>query len=385
MPPKRGKRRARNKVFPSRPTDAQRQALYKYLDRIYYDPASGGSYSTPSKLRREVERRDYYRNVGYKIVQQYLNKHNTYTLYKPTRTRFPTPPVHVTAINEQFDMDLMDVSRNAGDNDGVRYLLSAIDVLSKYGYLIPLKTKEGVVVAEAAAEIFDDQQPQRVCTDRGSEYKSRVFQQLLKDRGIHHFFAGGSGHATIVERFNRTMRGRIARYQFKHNSMRYIDALQDLVDSYNKTWHRSIKMRPVDVTADNDHLAYQNLYGSRKRPKQIAFQFEVGESVRISGDKHPFQREFFQRWSEEVFTISKRWRQRNINMYRIKDCAEAEIEGSFYAAELAKVTTAPDDMYRVALFLDEKVENGKKYVKVQWQGYPKECSSWVLKSSVRNI
>jgi hypothetical protein len=111
----------------------------------------------------------------------------------------------------------------------------------------------------------------------------------------------------------------------------------------------------------------------------------VDESVRISGDKHPFQREFFQRWSEEVFTISKRWRQRNINMYRIKDCAEAEIEGSFYAAELAKVTTAPDDMYRVALFLDEKVENGKKYVKVQWQGYPKECSSWVLKSSVRNI
>ena len=144
-------------------------------------------------------------------------------------------------------------------------------------------------------------------------------------------------------------------------------------------------MRPVDVTEENQHLAYENLYGARKKPKEIPFQFKVNDSVRIAGEKHPFRREFFQRWSEEVFTVSKRWRQRNINMYKIKDCSGEELEGSWYAPELTRVTTDPDDLYRVERFLDEKEEDGKRYVKVQWQSYPARCATWVLKNTVRNV
>ena len=359
------------------------KALHSYLDRIYYDSTSGGAFSSPSKLLHEVKRRGYYHNVGIRRISHYLNKQSAYTLYKPAKTRFPTPPVYVTSMNQQFDMDLMDTSRYASENDGVRYLLSAVDVLSKYGFLIPLKSKEARAVAQAAIEIFDERKPESVCTDLGSEFR-RLFKEVCAERGIRHFYAGGSGHASIAERFHRTMRTRIARYQYKHNTMRYIDALPALVQSYNRSFHRSIQMRPVDVTPQNDHIAYDNLYGHRQKVKRVPFQLKVGDTVRISGVKHPFRREFFQKWSVELFTVSRRWRQRGVNMYKIKDCSGSEIVGTFYAPELAKVTTSPEDMFRVEKFLDEKVENGQSYVKVQWEGYPKACSTWVLKNSVKS-
>ena len=72
-------------------------------------------------------------------------------------------------------------------------------------------------------------------------------------------------------------------------------------------------------------------------------------------------------------------------MYRIKDCSGGELVGSFYAPELAKVTMSADDLYKVERILDEKLENGQRYLKVQWQGYPVHCASWVLKNTVLNI
>lgn len=379
------RRKTANIVFPNKPNNQQLATLYKYLDRIYYDPASGGAFSSPSKLLHEVKRRGYYRRVGLRRIQKYLNNQTTYTLYKPAKSKFPTPAVRVNKINEQFDIDLMDVSKDSSHNDGTRFLLSMIDVLSKYGYVLPLKSKQATEVARAAETVFDAVSPERICSDRGREFLGQPFQQMIERKGIRHFYAGGSGMCSVVERFNRTIKSRIAKFQFKKNTMRYVDALPSLVKGYNKSYHRSIKMKPEDVNEENEHIAYENLYSKRTTSSVIPYQFNIGDAVRISGKKHPFRREFFQRWSEEIFTITKRWRQQNINMYKIKDCSDEEIVGTFYAAELAKVTTSPDDMYRVESFLDEKVENGMRYVKVKWQGYPKHCATWILKSAIRNV
>ena len=105
----------------------------------------------------------------------------------------------------------------------------------------------------------------------GSEFKAHPFQALLEMRGVHHFYAGGSGKATIVERFFRTMRAKIARYQYRQNTMRYIDVLDSLVEGYNKTYHRSIQMRPIDVTVDNDHIVYDTLYQDKMKVRSFYF------------------------------------------------------------------------------------------------------------------
>ena len=147
-------------VFPNKPNNQQIDALYKYLDRIYYDLTSGGAFSSLSKLLHEVKRRGYYLKVGLCRIQNYLNKQTTYTLYKPAKSKFATPAVRVNKINEQFDIDLMDVSKDSSDNDGTRFLLSMIDVLSKYAYVVPLKSKRAAEVARAAETVFDQVLPE---------------------------------------------------------------------------------------------------------------------------------------------------------------------------------------------------------------------------------
>jgi hypothetical protein len=168
MPRQKGKRKAKTIALPNNSTKKQLLHFRKYLDRIYYDPASVASYSTPEKLLKEVKCRNYYKNVGLRKIQNYLNRQNTYTLYRPAVTHFAHSPfVHVTHINHQFDVDLMDVSRDRSDNDGVCYLLGAIDVLSKYAYMVPMQNKEGQSVAKAMKLVLDDRKPDQICTDRG--------------------------------------------------------------------------------------------------------------------------------------------------------------------------------------------------------------------------
>ena len=227
----------KTKRLPNKLSEKQKKTLYKYLDSIYYSPSSGGGLSAPAALLKEVKRRGYYTNLGLRRIRNYLDEQNAYSLYKPARTRFATPPVRVTRFNQQMDMDLMDMSRYRSDNDGVRYLLSAICVFSKQAHLEPLMTKEGSEVAKAAAKILDSRPLgiQVVQTDRGSEFKSAPFQRMLEARGIHHFFAGGSTKAAVVERFHRTFRSRLSKYMFRKRTHRYLDALQSILRGYNVT------------------------------------------------------------------------------------------------------------------------------------------------------
>ena len=78
----------------------------------------------------------------------------------------------------------------------------------------------------------------------------------------------------------------------------YIDKLDDIVNEYNNTYHRTIKMKPVDVK-DNTYIDFKKEVND-KDPK-----FKVGDHVRISKYKNVFAKGYMRNWSEEVFVISK--------------------------------------------------------------------------------
>jgi len=378
--------KAKNRHLPNRLSKRQKDNLHSYLDKIYNNPKVGGGFSSPNKLYKEVKRRGDYANLGLQRIKNYLNSQPSYTLYKPLVRKFPKAPVICTKVKQQLDMDLMDVSRQQSFNSGIRYLVSAIDCLSKIAYLKPIKSKDSKEIVKAVREILDEVgHVDRICTDRGAEFKANQFQNLLKERGIHHFFAGGTGAATIVERFHRTIRGLIARYQYKHNTMTYIDKLSDILKNYNHSYHRSIKMRPIDVNEDNEHIAYENIHGMRDYHTKKSFTFKLGDNVRVAAKKAPWSREFYQRWSEEIFTVSKRYYQQNIAMYKISDCSGDVVIGSYYTEELLKVTHDPKNRYRVEKVIDEAVRNKKRYALVKFVGFPSSCNEWVPKTSIRTI
>jgi transposase InsO family protein len=363
----------------------QNKEFHQYLKSIYYNPSQGASFSTPGKLLKEVRRRGRYQNVKLNDVKKFLKGENAYTLYRPVVEKFHKPKVRVAGVNEQFDVDLMDISRDSKHNSGTRYLLTAIDVFSKRAMAKPLQNKEGPTVAKAMKDLLEGEEVKAICTDRGQEFKSKDFQELLKSKGINHFFAGGSGKATVVESFHRTLRTRIARYQYAKKTQSYIHDLQKILDGYNRTYHRSIKRRPIEVTRENEGDVYDILYKKGKPRNTVPYQYQVGDQVRISFFKHPFTREFNQRWSDEIFMVAKRYRMDGINMYRIKDCTNEKLDQGFYAKELAPVTTPQDQIYTIDRVLDEKEEGGKQWVKVQWLHFPAACAEWIEKGTIQNV
>ena len=128
-----------------------------------------------------------------------------------------------------------------------------IDTFSKYVWIRPLFRKSGKETTEAFNSIIksSNRKPRKLRYDQGMEFRNIQFQKLLISYDIHAYEAKNDTKAAIVERFNRTFKNKMYRYRTAENTYRYIDILQDLVDSYNNTYHRSIKMKPINVTLEN--------------------------------------------------------------------------------------------------------------------------------------
>ena len=229
------------------------------MDR-YYHVVAPGSYGGLSKFKPK----------GYtkKEVKEWLQTQDPYTLHKPTRRTFPRRQVIVYGIDHQWQADLVDVAKLASYNKGFKYLLTCIDVLSRYAWVVPLKDKTGKSLKEAFQVLFETgRRPIRLQTDRGTEFTNRVFQKFLKENDVHHFSTyNDETKASIVERFNRTLKTKMWKYFTHREVLTYADVLPELVESYNGTVHRSIGMPPSEVTWANKTTVSKRLYG-RKGPK----------------------------------------------------------------------------------------------------------------------
>ena len=94
--------------------------------------------------------------------------------------------------------------------------------------------------------------PNKLQTDQGTEFLNRVFQKFLHENNIEFFTVNSGLKASVVERFNRTFKNKMYKYFTAKNNLTYIDVLPKLVKSYNNTYHRSIKMKPSQVTKANE-------------------------------------------------------------------------------------------------------------------------------------
>ena len=189
-------------------------------------------------------------------------------------------------------------------NDGYKYILTGIDVFSKYAFAKPLKSKTGQEVASAFAEIFKrrDHVPLKIQTDDGREFRNKIVQDLFKRFNIHWFSTKNEGKAQTVERFNRTLKGRMYKYFSAKNTKRWVDVLDKLVKNYNTSYHTSIKMTPTEAL-DREGDVRNNLYGVPNVHKKSKPKFVVGSRVRISKYKTKFNRGYTPNFTNEMFTV----------------------------------------------------------------------------------
>ncbi|MDH5643990.1 MAG: DDE-type integrase/transposase/recombinase [Gemmatimonadota bacterium] len=327
---------------------------------LYYDPDNPVAYTGSDRLLAKAAKSTT------KRAREWLATQDSYTLHKYARKRFPHPRIYVEGLDEQWGADLIDLQHLAPSNDGMQYLLTVVDTLSKYAWVRPLRNKTATSTAEALESIFDEgRSPRRLRTDRGKEFLGRPVQNLLAKKNIVYFTANNYTKEAIVERFNRTLRGKMWRYFRATNTDRYVDVLQKLVRGYNATKHRSTGMAPTDVDVLNQHLAWTKLYGHKRGRGKERPSFQVGDIVRIAKDKKLFEQGYKSNWSEELFTINAvlRLPYKSGYKYKIVDSTGEEILGSFQKEELQKVRVVPKEIRSI-------VKRGPDAKYVTWRGYP---------------
>ena len=148
----------------------------------------------------------------------------------------------------------------------------------------------------------------------------------------------------MVARVNHTLKSKLYRYFTGVNSLRYIDVLQDIVDSYNNTYHRSIGRAPATVSLLNVGQVRRKLYGKIERSKPKCFKFKVGDHVRHSLHKRLFKKGYKMNWTEEIFQVVN-CLPGTLVVYEVRDVLERPTEGVFYEKELQKVKCP--DIFRV--------------------------------------
>ena len=235
----------------------------KVLANIYYDPHHPAGYGGVQKLYRAAKTQ--LKKLRLPEVQRWLQEQSTYTLHKPIRRKFPRSQTRVEGIDHQWQADLADVSHLASYNRGYKYLFCVIDVFSKMAWVVPITSKTGTELVRALHRVLKDsggRQPLRWQTDKGTEFLNQTFQKELKKRNIHFFTTENpETKASIVERFQRTLKERMWKYFTHRHTLTYVDVLPDLVQAYNRSYHRSTGRDPEDVNPENKVEVFDRLLG----------------------------------------------------------------------------------------------------------------------------
>ena len=226
-------------------------------------------------------------------------------------------------------VDLADMQSLSRKNKGIKYLLCAIDLYSKYAFVIPLKDKKGISIVNAFNKIIKQsgRKPNKIWVGQGGEFYNNVFKKWLSDNDIIMYSTYNEGKSVVAEIFIGTLKKKLYKHMTATGKNVYYDVLDDEVSEYNNTKHNTIKMKPKDVR-DN-----KRVYIDEHNEKDS--RFKVGDRVRISKFKIIFGKRYTVNWSKEIFIVDK------INdtvpyTYNLKDLNDEEIIGSFYDRELQK-------------------------------------------------
>ena len=351
--------------------------MEQYLQNLYHNPNHAGSLGGVGAVFRAVRDEGKFK-ISRNDIKKWLSSQDCYTLHKPVRKNIKRNQVFVDGIDSEWQADLVDMSSLSKYNDDVKFLLTCLDVFSKFAWVVPLKSKSASALVEAFSKILrSGRKPEILFTDKGKEFTNRLVQKLLKENEVRFVTSQNETKASVVERYNRTLKSRMYKYFTWKSKLRYIDVLPQLVSSYNNTFHRSIQMKPTDVNDRNEKQVWETLYGKKKRirVKPVKFAFKVGELVRISKTRMTFEKSYLPGWSEEIFKIESRQASRPPT-YRVKDFNDEEIRGRFYEYELQRVTKT-DTVYKIENVLRKRKRKGKTELLVKWQGWSDDFNSWI--------
>ena len=248
-------------------------------------------------------------------------------MFRPT---YPRLKVIANDIKEIWSLDLAYVDKLAKYNQGVRYLLVAVDCLSRYLRVEPLKTKYAKETTEAFKKMIKTKQPKKVWVDKGTEFKGE-FEKLCTKQEIVKYKTHSEKKSAFAERNIRSLKSIIYKYLEFEWTYSYIEKLQSFVQTINSRVIRVTKHVPalVSLIANSSSKLVQ-------KPK-----FYVGDNVRIAKTDLPFRKGYKLIFADEFFEIVA-IPTVNPPTYSLIDAEKDEISGKFYEKELSLIENKAD-------------------------------------------
>ena len=331
------------------------------LKKIYYDINDPDSFGSSEKLRKRTK-------ISKKDVNKWLANELAYSLNKPIKRKFPTRSYKVSAPNHLWQIDLMEMIPYANINNGYKYIMNVIDVFSRYVWALPLKTKSGTEVAQALKSILEKQSPHNIQTDLGKEFYNMHVDKVFKEKKINHYTVHSQFKAAMIERFNRTLRGKLAKYFTHKGKKTWYNVLKEVIQSYNNTIHNSLNSYTPSQMYNTKDLGIWLSQNTNIKPNKKP-SFKVNDYVRISRISiSPFIKNFDNNWSDEVFQIADIDTNDNPIMYILKDIDGNTLKGKFYTQELQLLPKIPQ-IFRIEQILETQGEGKHKQHLVKWVGY----------------
>ena len=302
------------------------EKMIKAINKLPYNQQQYGTFLVKNIIRSK-------RKLGLGVENH--NKILSEELHKSKRKNYPRRRIIVNHIDEIFAADLVEMQKFSKLNKGYRYLLTCIDIFSKFSWVIPLKDKRGITIKNALEKIFNERKPKFLWTDKGKEFYNKQVQDLLNENNIKLYSTNNSEiKSAVIERFNRTFKNMMYKKFTENNNTIFYNILNELVNNYNNKYHSTIKMTPIEGSKKINEKKIKNIYNFEKTKKPG--KFKIGDRVRISLEKNIFEKGYETNWSQEIFVIYD-IKYSNVPYYYLKDLNNEKLQGTFYEQELQKL------------------------------------------------
>lgn len=312
-----------------------------------------------------------------------LQNIDSYTLHREYKEPRQRNPYYVRYYLEQIQADLIDVRSLSDKNDGVNWLLLAIDSFSKYLWIKPMKNKSGKDTRAAFIDLVErDLAGKRIesfFTDRGKEFVNRYVRNYLQSKKIRHDLAFSEIKCGVAERANRTIQDIMYRFMTEYQTSRYIDVLDDIVQSYLQRGHRSLEyMTPEKAALPENHpLVLEAHINKYRKIKRVVPRYQVGDKVRIKSLgrlQHAFQRGYHVRFTYEQFEIIRISTTMPKPFYYLKSLdTDEEIQGGFYQEMLQPIK---GDVHKLSV-LKSRRRLGRTQHYVSYLGFGPKHNQWI--------
>ncbi len=264
--------------------------------------------------------RSKYSNISRRDVAKFLANDETHQIHKPLKKRQTVRPIIVSNKAKVAQIDLIDMQSLKGYNGHKRYILTYIDIFSKYVEARALLNKKQGTVLEAVLDILSKlplpefNTPSVIQSDNGAEFQTQLESALNRiNIKLIHSSPYTPQSQGVIERFNRTLKSAIFEYMTRNDTNRYIDVLPLFIENFNNTIHSTTNHKPIDLM---NELVLRKSTIEKIQENMIARvpvredeKFQIGDYVRVAVTTNAwvrsqtFRKKIKENWTKTVYEI----------------------------------------------------------------------------------